>query len=255
VTGYDADHGHRRDDKSVAQVEFFVDGVSLVVDTTAPYAATWTSPTPGPHSLTAVATDTASKTTTSTTARYRADPGTTTVTVTGPTGQRRVRPDTITATAGDNIAVAQVEFFVDGVLGVDSTSPYSFPGTPRPSAALAHRTGHRHVQQQPDLGRRRGHGAGRRRRAEARRDPLGSAGGQTSVNLSWGAATDNSSTVAGYVVTRDGVDLPGLVGGTTFTDTGPHRHAVHLHRQGEGPHRQRRPGEQQRPGHDVAGGP
>ena len=48
----------------------------------------------------------------------------------------------------------------------------------------------------------------------------GSAGGQTSVNLSWGAATDDRGVVAGYVVTRDGVDLPGLVTGTSFTDTG-----------------------------------
>ena len=213
------------DDKGVAQVEFFVDGVSLFVDTTAPYAATWTSPTPGPHSLTAVATDTASKTTTSTTVSVTVPtPDTTkpTVTVTGPTGNVTYGPTTITATAGDNIAVAQVEFFVDGVsLGVDTTSPYSFPWNAtavggHSLTALATDTSNN--SQTSDVV-----AVTVLADAVAPSAPgtlSGSAGGQTSVNLSWGAATDNSGTVAGYVVTRDGVDLPGLVGGTTFTDTG-----------------------------------
>ena len=43
-------------DGTVAKVEFFVDGVKISEDTTAPYQAVWT-PTYGPHELTAQATD------------------------------------------------------------------------------------------------------------------------------------------------------------------------------------------------------
>ena len=52
------------DDKGVNQVEFFVDGASIGVDTTSPYAASWntTTATNGAHTVKAVATDTASQT-------------------------------------------------------------------------------------------------------------------------------------------------------------------------------------------------
>ncbi|MGW9631169.1 ThuA domain-containing protein [Agromyces sp. NPDC055520] len=49
----------------VKQVEFFVDGTSIGVDDTAPYAAAWAAPDEGLYKLTAVATNTAGKSTTS----------------------------------------------------------------------------------------------------------------------------------------------------------------------------------------------
>ncbi len=52
------------DDNGVTQVEFFVDGGSIGVDTTAPYTATWDSTTvpDGPHVVSATATDTIGQT-------------------------------------------------------------------------------------------------------------------------------------------------------------------------------------------------
>ena len=52
------------DDNGVTQVEFFVDGASIGVDTTAPYAADWdtTGNSDGTHTVSAVATDTISQT-------------------------------------------------------------------------------------------------------------------------------------------------------------------------------------------------
>jgi hypothetical protein len=43
--------------RSVAKVEFFVDGSKIAESTTAPYQATWTEPTIGAHEITARATD------------------------------------------------------------------------------------------------------------------------------------------------------------------------------------------------------
>jgi hypothetical protein len=52
------------DDNGVTQVEFFVDGASLGVDTTAPYSVSWdtTTVSDGSHTVSAVATDTAAQT-------------------------------------------------------------------------------------------------------------------------------------------------------------------------------------------------
>ena len=49
----------------IGQVEFYVDGEPIGVDDTAPYAVTWTGPEEGLYELTAVATNTAGKSTTS----------------------------------------------------------------------------------------------------------------------------------------------------------------------------------------------
>jgi len=52
------------DDNGVTQVEFFVDGASIGVDTTAPYSASWDTTTygDGSHTVSATATDTISQT-------------------------------------------------------------------------------------------------------------------------------------------------------------------------------------------------
>lgn len=114
---------------SVTGVEFFVDGVSVGTDNTAPYTATYTGVI-GSHNLTAVATDNEGATTTSSTViiNVQNNPAPN-VAITSPAaGAGFVTGDVvnITATATDNGSVTSVQFFVDGVsVGTDLTSPYA----------------------------------------------------------------------------------------------------------------------------------
>ena len=118
-------------DGSVAQVEFFVDGVSVGVDNSAPYTANYIAVV-GTHIITARATDNLGGQTTS--AGVTITVGSViapTVSITAPTaGSTFVLGDAvnITANAADaDGSVTQVEFFLNGVsLGVDNTAPYAF---------------------------------------------------------------------------------------------------------------------------------
>lgn len=124
------------DNVAVAGVQFRLDGVNLgTEDTTAPYSFSWNASTAtvGLHTLTAVARDTSNNTTTSTavTVNVAAPADTTppTVSITAPANNATVSgTTTISATAADNVAVAGVQFWLDGVnLGTeDTTAPYSF---------------------------------------------------------------------------------------------------------------------------------
>ncbi len=115
---------------SVSQVEFFVNGLSIGVDNTAPYSASFTGNTAGSQVITAVATDNEGGQTTSSaiTINVATNPPPT-VNITSPAnGAGFITGDVvaITATATDNGSVAQVEFFVDGIsIGVDNTAPYA----------------------------------------------------------------------------------------------------------------------------------
>ncbi|UKM65389.2 Ig-like domain-containing protein [Flavobacteriaceae bacterium GSB9] len=119
-------------DGDVAQVEFFVDGESIGVDTTSPYSVNWTIGD-GNYSLTAVATDDDLVTTTSTAVSVTGSalPNTPpTVSITNPINGSSYDEGTIVsvaATAADvDGSVSQVEFFANGVsIGVDNVSPYS----------------------------------------------------------------------------------------------------------------------------------
>lgn len=116
-------------DGTVSSVEFFVDGVSVGVDNTSPYSATYVG-VAGSHTVTARATDDLGAQTTSAgvsiTVANNPPP---TCSITAPaTGSSYVVGDavSITASATDNVSVASVEFFVDGVLlSTDNTSPYA----------------------------------------------------------------------------------------------------------------------------------
>jgi len=113
-------------DGTVTQVQFFVDGVSVGTDNSAPYTASYTA-VAGSHNITAVATDNkGDNTTSSTVAITVADNQAPTATIAGSNG---IVGDiiTLTSTAADvDGTVAQVEFFVDNVsVGVDNTAPYS----------------------------------------------------------------------------------------------------------------------------------
>ncbi len=121
------------DNVAVAQVEFLVDGVVLATDSAAPYSTTWDTDlvAVGTHVLTARATDLSSNVGTSApvTVTVAPPPDTTppVVSITAPADGSTVSGIvTISANATDNVAVAQVEFLVDGVvLATDSVAPYS----------------------------------------------------------------------------------------------------------------------------------
>ena len=116
-------------DGTVASVEFFVDGVSIGVDNSSPYTANYTSVV-GTHSLTARATDNQGAQTTSAAVSITvANNPPPTVSITSPSNGASFITGSvvaIAANASDNVSVASVEFFVDGVSqGIDNTSPYT----------------------------------------------------------------------------------------------------------------------------------
>jgi archaellum component FlaF (FlaF/FlaG flagellin family) len=123
------------DNVAVAQVEFLVNGNVVGSDSSSPYSISWDSTTlaNGPATITARATDTAANSTTSAGRSVTIDnsgpPDTTppAVDLTAPADGATVSGSvTISADASDNVAVAQVEFLVNGnVVGSDSSSPYS----------------------------------------------------------------------------------------------------------------------------------
>jgi hypothetical protein len=126
-------------DGSVAQVEFFVDNVSVGVDNTAPYSYDWTS-TLGVHAIKAVATDNLGLAGTSTTPNITIaanNPPTATIASTTPSiAGSIIAPTVITinanATDSDG-SVTGVEFLINGtVVGTDNTAPYSYAWTSTP---------------------------------------------------------------------------------------------------------------------------
>ena len=115
-------------DGTITQVEFKVDGVSVGVDATAPYTASYTGVV-GTRTLTATATDDQGGVTTATiTITVSANPAPTCA-ITAPTnGASLITGDVvnIAANATDNGSVTQVQFFVNGVsIGTDATAPYT----------------------------------------------------------------------------------------------------------------------------------
>lgn len=119
-------------DGSVTQVEFFVNSVSIGVDTSSPYGVNWIIPGWGAYVITAVATDNEAATGNSgivniTATEPNLNP---VVSVTNPTDGAdftTLENINITANASDaDGSVTQVEFFVNGVsVGVDHNAPYS----------------------------------------------------------------------------------------------------------------------------------
>lgn len=114
-------------DGTVTQVEFFVDNVSIGVDNTSPYSATYKG-IKGTHSITAVSTDNRNgKTTSSPVSLIVDDNQKPTISVSLPSTANNKDEVTITATASDvDGSIDSVEFFIDNVsIGVDKDAPYS----------------------------------------------------------------------------------------------------------------------------------
>jgi hypothetical protein len=118
------------DNGSVTKVEFFVDGIALSTDLTAPYAAIYTPTSTGAHSITAKATDNIGQTTTAAVSITVVANVAPTVSITAPANGSTVNVNTsvvLSATAGDTDGtVASVEFKVNGVsVAVVNTAPYT----------------------------------------------------------------------------------------------------------------------------------
>jgi hypothetical protein len=124
--------GTASDSVGVAGVQFKLDGANLgAEDTSAPYSISWdsTGASDGSHVLTAVARDTAGNTTTSAGITVTVDNNGPSVSVTAPAAGAVVRGNnvTVSGTASDDVAVAGVQFKLDGANlgGEDTSAPYS----------------------------------------------------------------------------------------------------------------------------------
>ena len=137
------------DNVAVAGVQFTLDGANLgAEDTGAPYSVSWntTTATNGTHALRAVARDAAGNVTTSaavnvTVANPVPDTTPPTVSVSSPAAGATLSGTTpVSATAADNVAVAGVQFTLDGAnLGAEDTgAPYSVSWNTTTAANGAH---------------------------------------------------------------------------------------------------------------------
>jgi glucose/arabinose dehydrogenase len=121
-------------DGTVTRVEFFDGTTSLGIDTSAPYAVSWTPATSGSRSITARATDNNGAATTSSAVTVLVNPASgsdqqaPTITLTAPANLASNLSGTITvsANASDNVGVASVEFQLDGMAigAADTSAPY-----------------------------------------------------------------------------------------------------------------------------------
>ena len=120
------------DDRAVVDVKFYIQGVLIGTDESAPYSIVWdsTATTSESKTLIAVARDAAGNVATSTarTITVSNDEVAPTVSLTAPDNNATVSGASVTlsASASDNVGVADVRFYINGVLiGTDSTAPYS----------------------------------------------------------------------------------------------------------------------------------
>ena len=117
-------------DGTVAKVEFFQGSTKLGEDLTAPYSFSWTNVSAGTYSLTAKATDNLGGVTTSAPVAITVN-ALPTISLTAPAANTVFTSPanfTITASASDSDgSISKVEFFAGaGLLGQDTTAPYSF---------------------------------------------------------------------------------------------------------------------------------
>jgi hypothetical protein len=121
------------DNQAVASVRFLIDATNFGNPlTAAPYSLPWDTTTVGngPHTITAIATDTGGNTNSASvavTVSQNVDNVPPTVTITGPANNSALAGTfTLSATASDNVAVASVSFLVDGtnVGGPVTAAPY-----------------------------------------------------------------------------------------------------------------------------------
>lgn len=135
------------DDVGVTQVDLYVDGTYFASDTTTPFGFSWdtTAWANGTHSLVVRARDAAGNVgeglpVSVQTLNVVPDTTAPQLAFTSPAAGATVSGSVaIAATATDNVAVAKLELFVDGVLGgTDTSSPYAFVWNSTGAAAGTH---------------------------------------------------------------------------------------------------------------------
>ena len=135
VNGTVAITASANDNIGVTRVEFYGNGVLLTATNVAPYSYNWntTSAANGGYTLTAKAYDAAgnvgqSGNVTVTVNNTVADTTAPTVSISAPANGSTVSGTaSVTASAGDNVGITKVEFYVNGsLMGTDTASPYSF---------------------------------------------------------------------------------------------------------------------------------
>lgn len=119
------------DNRSVNRVEFFVNSTRTGTDSNAPYSVVWDtrSISNGSHAVRAVAFDDAGQSATDTVSVVVSNINRApTVTFTSPTNGARVSGSVnVAATATDDVSVASVQFFVNGIsVTNDTAAPYGF---------------------------------------------------------------------------------------------------------------------------------
>ncbi|KFE64004.1 Ig-like domain-containing protein [Hyalangium minutum] len=128
------------DNKRVTQVDFYSDSRYLGTDFTPPFTYSWDTGTEtvGGHVLTARASDAMNNTATSAQVSVTVERDTMppSITLTSPVAGAVLGGSvTLSPNATDNIAVAKVEFFLDGtLLGTSSTAPFSYAWNTRTAA-------------------------------------------------------------------------------------------------------------------------
>jgi hypothetical protein len=213
------------DNVGVTSVALKVDGSTVATDTSAPYSFTWNAGA-GSHQLQTVASDAAGNSGTSAVVTVTAQtPDTTapTTSITSPHDGDTVDAGTVnvSATASDNVGVTSVTLLVDGSpVGTDTAGPYTFSWN---AAAGSHTLQTRAT----DAAGNSGDSAAVHVTAVVPPDNqppsapgtlTGAASDTTTVQLHWGAATDNVGVTA-YQVVRDGAVVAGNVAGLGYTDT------------------------------------
>jgi hypothetical protein len=116
-------------DGVVVRVEFYAGAVKVGEALAAPFTASWTGMAPGDYVLTAQATDDSGATTTSAPRLLHVNPSPVVALTAPANGAVFVAPANVAlaATASDDGTVAAVEFYQGStLLGVDTTSPYTF---------------------------------------------------------------------------------------------------------------------------------
>ncbi len=121
------------DNVGVTKVEFYENGILLTATNVSPYSYSWNTATltNGTYALTAKAYDAANNVGQSSTVTVKVNNPDTiapTVSITAPASNATVSGTvSVTATAGDNVGVSKVEFYVNGTLqATDTTAPYTF---------------------------------------------------------------------------------------------------------------------------------
>ena len=130
---------------SITQVEFFANGNSIGVVTSAPYNMTWNSPADGAYDITAVVTDADGNQTTSEVASIRVGYYPPEVTITNPQHLDNLTSGattTISADASDTDGtIVKVDFSLNNTLvSTDSSAPYTYDWMPSTSGSYIVKT-------------------------------------------------------------------------------------------------------------------